>query len=337
MTEHIPFDLVARYRRHWLLEHLFGRRLSDRWLPTRNLQAEILAALEGPGRQRSVERRKNLSRAEFQRIYLRQGLPVVMVGAARNWPCVAKWNPGWIAERYGQDPVDLIDAAPDDFQAIDYRSRRTTLGEVIRDMDQKPLEKYSRFNTLLHDHPELMRDFDTDWLKNRRNPVASGQTFQVFIGGKGSRTHLHAASEHNLFTQVYGCKDWILYPASYDPVLRPPVNRTPYFHSAFDPEHPDPVNFPAMARLDSWHCRLEPGDVLFLPPSWWHHVTNPTGSIGVAFRWFAPDDAFRVDWAQAAMTLLAVNPPIWLAMKHRTRFTRIFGYMAQRQQRRKHG
>ncbi|MEZ0368598.1 MAG: cupin-like domain-containing protein [Candidatus Sericytochromatia bacterium] len=339
MSEHIPTRLVETYRQLWLLEHLTGKRVRN-WLRPQSesdLDQKILAALKdrGPGRLVQVERRKDLSLDEFHRVYLKLGIPVIMNAAARDWPCVRNWSPAWVAERYGSDPVNLIDAAPNNFNAIDYKTRQTTLGEVIGEMDEKPLERYSRFNTLLHDHPELARDFDSPWLKRHRNPVCSGQTFQVFIGGKGSRTHLHAASEHNLFTQVYGRKHWLIYPPSYDCVLRPPVNRTPYFHSPFDPDKPNYDLFPAMQYLDTWTCTLEPGDVFFLPPSWWHHVNNFTGSIGVAFRWFAPNDAFRLDWAQAAMTLLAVNPPIWLAMRHRTNFTKIFSYMSRSQQKAK--
>ncbi|PKL75654.1 MAG: hypothetical protein CVV27_14240 [Candidatus Melainabacteria bacterium HGW-Melainabacteria-1] len=335
MTKHIPFALVERYRRLWMLEHLSGRRVVD-WLRPQigpKLQQELLTALksQGPGRQLPIERRKDLSLEEFHRVYLRLGIPVIMQGAARDWPCVSKWSPAWISERYGQDPVSLIDAAPNDLNAIDYQSRQSTLGEVISEMDIRPLEKYSRFNTLLHDHPELEQDFDKAWLKRHRNLLCSGQTFQTFIGGKGSKTHLHAASEHNLFVEVYGRKHWVIYPPAYDCVLRPPVNRTPYFHSPFDPDAPNYDIFPAMQHLDSFVGELMPGDVFFLPPSWWHHVNNPTGSIGVAFRWFAPRDAFTLDWAQAAMTLLAVNPPIWTAMRHRTNFTRIFGYMSRHQ------
>lgn len=336
MTEHIPSALVERYRQLWMLEHLTGRQLSQRLQPAahRELQQKIVASLQkqGPGRLIEVERRKDLSLAEFHRVYLRLGIPVIWAGGARHWPCVRNWTPAWVAERYGSDPVSLIDAAPNDFNAIDYQSQQTTLGEVIREMDHKPLEKYSRFNTLLHDHPELEQDFDKSWLKACRNPICSGQTFQVFIGGKGSRTHLHAASEHNIFTQVYGRKHWLIYPPAYDCVLEPPVNRTPYFHSPFDPDKPDYQRFPAMEFLDTYTCTLEAGDIFFLPPSWWHHVNNLTGSIGVAFRWFAPGDAFRLDWAQAAMTLLAVNPPIWTAMRHRTNFTKIFGYMSRKSQ-----
>jgi len=333
MSQWIPPEALQRYRQLWVKEHILGARAQVE-AEHEALQQILLEALQarGPGRVLPIERRKNLSLTEYRRVYLKQGLPVILHGAAKDWPCVRHWSPEWLAERYGSDPLTLIDAAPSDLNAIDYQVRETTLGDLIREMDLKPLEKYSRFNRLLYDHPELAQDFDRRWLKQRRNPVCSGQTFQVFIGGKSSKTHLHAAAEHNLFTQVYGRKHWILYPPSYDCVLRPPVNRTPYFHSAYDPDRPAQAEFPALSYLDRFEGVLEPGDILFNPPSWWHHVHNLTGSIGVGYRWFAPGDAFRLDWSQALLTLLAVNPPIWSAMQHRTDFARIFSYMHRRQQ-----
>mgnify|MGYP001283379441 CR=1 FL=1 len=77
-----------------------------------------------------------------------------------------------------------------------------------------------------------------------RSNFSSGKTFQVFIGGKGTRTSLHSASENNLFTQVYGRKHWYLYPPDYDIVFTPPITRSPYFHSQFDPDNPDYESFP---------------------------------------------------------------------------------------------
>ena len=76
--------------------------------------------------------------------------------------------------------------------------------------------------------------------------------------------------------------------ARFQALLEPPVNRTPYFHSAYDPEHPDFTKYPGMAYVDRLEFVLEPGDVFFMPPSWWHHVRNLTGSIGTTsaiIRW----------------------------------------------------
>lgn len=334
MTRHrLPqafLSQVERYRHLWAQEHFLGPiGQTQRQTAHDQLQQDILKTLQPlkKGREIPVERRKDLSDEEFLKVYYRRGIPVIFQGKARHWRCVQDWSPTWLAETYGEDPVALIDAAPQNVEAIDYGVQYTTLAALVSEMDQDPLTKYSRFNRLLYDHPELYAHFDVGWLKGLRKPLSSGQTFQVFIGGKNSRTHLHAAAEPNLFTQVYGQKHWVLYPPEYDALLRPPVKRNPYFHSTFNPDAPDLTAYPAMAYVDYYTCLLEPGDVLFNPASWWHHINNPTGSIGVGFRWFPAGHVWKMDWTQTLLTLCATEPPLWRVMPNRDNFAKIFGYM----------
>ncbi|MEK7435016.1 MAG: cupin-like domain-containing protein [Cyanobacteriota bacterium] len=322
-----------QYDTFWFFDHVLGKDNVNLFFEkNRNeLKKEILKFVqkkEEKGKTYQIERRKNLTIEEFKNNYLRLSIPVVLEGAAKDWACVKNWTPEFLGEKYGSDEIQLIDASPSDFDDINYKIQKTTLKEVIMSMDDGPIGKYSRFNRILHDHPELKEDFDLKFLKSLRNTVSSGQTFQVFIGGKGTKTHLHCASEHNLFTQVYGRKHWTVYPPVYDCVLEPVVNRTPYFHSTFDPDKPDYEKFPAMEYLDKYECILEPGDIFFNPPSYWHHVNNLSGSIGVAFRWFALD-AFKIDFMQTLLTIMSVNPPFILATKNRTDFPKIFEYMSR--------
>lgn len=321
---------VSTYRKLWTQTHFLGPvGEAERVQHHEQLQAELLKLFEPQGKAREipVERRKNLSDREFLEVYYRRGVPVIFQGKATHWQCVQQWTPEWLAKHYGEDKVALIDAAPKDLEAIDYALQYTTLAELVAEMDDKPLEKYSRFNRLLYEHPELYAHFDVQWLKGLRRPLSSGQTFQVFIGGKHSHTHLHAAAEPNLFTQVYGQKHWVLYPPEYDALLRPPVKRNPYFHSAFNPDAPDPEAYPVMAYADYYTCLLEPGDVLFNPASWWHHINNPTGSIGVGFRWFPLGHVWKMDWTQTLLTLCATEPPLWHVFPNRDNFAKIFSAM----------
>ena len=52
---------------------------------------------------------------------------------------------------------------------------------------------------------------------------------------------------------------------------------------------PDQYNkeaFPLFEYCPVYHARLNPGDVLFNPPWWWHAIKNVTPtSVGVASRW----------------------------------------------------
>ena len=323
---------LAEYQFWRFADHLFGNQVpSNRFINQRKKVAALITAnfkdKKIRGALRQIDRVTNISDHELKKNYIDKGIPVVMVGKAKEWDCVKKWSPDWLLENYCDDKVSIFNASIQEMTDVNYSVEETILKDVLNAMKEGDTSKYSRFNRLLYDHPGLIEDFDWKWLYNRRNTISSGKTFQVFIGGKGTRTTLHSASEHNLFTQVYGSKHWYLYPPENDVIFEPPVTRTPYFHSMFDPESPNLEVFPNAKYLQAWECKLEAGDVLFNPPSWWHQVTNLDDSIGVGFRWFNPADSFKMSFMQTLLTFTSTNPPIWMATKNRTDFARIFKYM----------
>ena len=287
------------------------------------LQAQILRDLSrcGDGKKLQVSRVRDITLKEFKKKYLHKGIPVVLEGFAKEWGCTKEWNLESLSDRYGDDELTLID---ENHSSGEYVLSKTCLSDVLEAMRVGDISKYSRFNRLLYDHPELIEDFDLNWMTKARNKFSSGKTFQVFLGAKGSKTKLHAASEHNLFTQVFGQKHWYLISPKYDPVLRPLNLRAPYFHTDFDPAKPDYDKFPAAKYMDIYECLLNPGDVLFNPPSYWHQIENPSASIGVGFRWFNLYDSFKLNFSQAFLTLFAFKPTIFMASKHRTDFVKIF-------------
>lgn len=323
---------LAEYQFWRFADHLFGNQVpSNRFINQRKKVTSLITAnfkdKKIRGALRQIDRVRNISDLELKKNYIDKGIPVVMVGKAKEWACVKKWSPDWLLENYCDDKVSIFNASTQEMTDVNYSLEETILKDVLNAMKEDDTSKYSRFNRLLYDHPGLIEDFDWKWLYNRRNTISSGKTFQVFIGGKGTRTTLHSASEHNLFTQVYGSKHWYLYPPENDVIFEPPVTRTPYFHSMFDPESPNLEVFPNAKYLQAWECKLEAGDVLFNPPSWWHQVTNLEDSIGVGFRWFSPTDSFKLSFMQTLLTFTSTNPPIWMATKNRTDFARIFKYM----------
>ena len=328
----IKFNQRTQYQFWRLLDHLIGNKVpSDKFNKQRkkvissvstNFQVNRII-----GTVNQIDRVKDISDYDLKKNYINKGIPVVMEGKAKHWECVKKWTPDWLMQSYCDDKVSIFDASSQDMTNINYKVEETTLKDVLNSMKNGDTSKYSRFNRLLYDHPELIGDFDWKWLYSVRNKISSGKTFQVFIGGKGTRTTLHSASEHNLFTQVHGKKHWFLYPPENDIIFDPPITRAPYFHSQFDPDFPDFNDFPNAKYLQTLECELRPGDVLYNPPFWWHHVNNTTNSIGVGFRWFSPGDSFNKYFTQSLLTFFSTNPSIWKATKNRTDFTRIFKYM----------
>lgn len=318
----------AAYDLLWIAEHLLGERRGALVQPARQaVQRAIQAQLErrGPGRLSPIDRRDDLSRDEFMSRYVAGRTPVVLSGRALGWPCAERWTPEYFEERFGDDEITLINVSTDEITQDQYTrtSSTATLGEVIRGMRAGD-RRYSRFAPLLDSHPELRDDLDLAWLESWRQADGVGRFFQLFIGGNGTNTGLHCAPGSNLFTQVYGTKRWYIYPTSYTPALAPEVARTPFFYTLLDVERPNLDRYPLAPYASGWEVVLQPGDILYVPPFFWHQVHNLSDSIAVGFRWYALGELLTEHLTKMLITLTASNPPVWVVRQNKANFNKVF-------------
>lgn len=57
-----------------------------------------------------------------------------------------------------------------------------------------------------------------------------------------------------------------------------------------DLDAPDAAQrFPGLAGAAFWDCLLRPGQMLYVPPGWWHYMRALTTSFSVSFWWGAPE------------------------------------------------
>ncbi|MCB9745505.1 MAG: cupin-like domain-containing protein [Alphaproteobacteria bacterium] len=325
----IPRPTRAAWNLTWLLRHVLGPGLADplvgRWKARLDTQVTEALLARPAGRWREVPRRRDLSVDDFVREHRLRAEPVVLEGAAKGWPCMG-WSPERFAQAYGADEVQLVPTGVEDLgKAAPSDAGRATLAELIAAMLEGRTD-YVRFSPLLHDHPELLDELDRPWLRALAERWITGVSYQLFMGGPGSSTAIHSAIGSNLFVQAYGRKRWWIVPTSYTPVFRPPVKRSPFFYSGVDTERDNP-GYPGFAHCDGWVTELEPGDVLYNPPFFWHQVRNPTTSIGVGFRWYSPASVWRSSPTQLLITLTATNPPPWVAGRNRTNFAKVYARM----------
>ena len=68
---------------------------------------------------------------------------------------------------------------------------------------------------------------------------------------------------------------------------------------------------------------LGPGDVLYNPASWWHHVVNLDPSIGFGFRWFDIRQSLKQDAMKTCLTFLSTNPNIITSTLMKNNFTKV--------------
>lgn len=318
------FSLSERltYNFFQVLDHFVGRPAVVKTLGKARLAAfnRIAKSLEakGEGRIIDVEYRTDLSTEEFKNYYVKRGIPVVMRGAAANWPCVEKWDLNYLAATHGSDEVPLINVS-NPTAGVEY----TTLATLIARLQQGDKHSYFRYYNLIGRHPEHLSDFDLGWLKRYSHRNKYFESFQAFIGGRETRTELHNAHISNLFVQVHGVKEWVLYPNYFVPFLDPPSTFNGIYRNTpvraggmpFSPFAPDFEGYPYYKYLDGYSVVIEPGDVFYNPPFMWHTVFNRTETIGIGYRWINAANAFLTSPTYYLLDLLAYRPNYFTSLR----------------------
>ena len=115
-------------------------------------------------------------------------------------------------------------------------------------------------------------------------PFGHGQLYSVmlWLGPRGCVSPLHYDPLDNLLMQFVGRKRVILFPAGNAPVFDAAANTSP-----INVEDPDYSTFPTFREAPpATVClTLNPGDALYIPAKWWHHVRSLDTSASVNVWW----------------------------------------------------
>ncbi|MFM8890098.1 MAG: cupin-like domain-containing protein [Planctomycetia bacterium] len=228
-----------------------------------------------------------------------RALPLIIRGMIDHWPALERWTPDYLAGRCGALDCEYI-AEPrkrvvSRLEAFTSRTRvRGSFDEFIRALvDDNGPRVYVLLSNLLRRAPQLTDDFTPldeciplcapHFLRRRleRGPL-------IWIGPKDMVSPLHLDPEHNVFAQVYGRKEWLVFPPSDQRDLYVPWPEHPdgiLNWSPIDVSAPDFDSFPRYGRLRPYRHILEPGEVLYLPAGWWHGVRYEDIAISVNMFW----------------------------------------------------
>lgn len=328
----IPLRARHAYNAARLLEHVLGAQSSSAPIVARQLakarRTISKAITEDPNCSLadSALDLPDLAQAPLNEVhehFVKRGRPFVMRGAARDWECARTWTVDSINERYGDLPVHLVD---DHVANDDSIGKVVSLSQVIDSFaTSQPL--YARFVPIIHRDPAILNELDLEFCE----AVATGSRgFRLwgsagtgkklrshfFVGSAGQTTRLHCELTGNLFINVVGQKRWRIYSAEFNPCLYSPVNRGPgVFGSPIDPNAIDFEAYPLARYAKGYDVTLEPGDVLHVPPFYWHHVDTLSDSISLGLRWYDFQVSNRVSSFQNLLSMIATNPPMLKALK----------------------
>ena len=125
-------------------------------------------------------------------------------------------------------------------------------------------------------------------------PCRDGNDSTLWIGSKGSYTVCHQDSYGcNLVAQIRGRKRWVLFPPEDGDCLYPtrlPFEESSVF-STVNILRPDLGKHHRFAQAQSLVVTMQPGDVLFVPRHWWHHVQNLDDAVSINTWIEMPEDA----------------------------------------------
>jgi len=201
--------------------------------------------------------------------------PVVLRQAAAGWPC-RRWTQETLAEALWGRPLTV---AAVDTKGLVVGDSGLHLSHTDRFFSDRAGYLMAPFDEL---PPSLLRDVpEPDICRD-----AAFRSSKLWCAPEGAVTPLHFDLAHNLHAQLDGTKRVLLHPPWPRRALypRPLWSGTPNF-SDVDPLRPDLARHPRFAGVQLLRCLLEPGDVLYIPSGYWHHVTSVQQSMSVNFWW----------------------------------------------------
>jgi hypothetical protein len=255
---------------------------------------------------RPIERRAAPSRDDFAD-FVRRGRPVVLTGLLDGWKARA-WSLETIDRAFGACSAMKLGTRDgvldvDERQTAEFRPIRVS--EQIAAMRRGDCASYLSV-PLDRMPPSFHQGIST-------LPYCEGARHlrgRFWLGPAGTVTPLHHDLPHNLSAQLFGRKRWLLYPPTESVYRCAPWSRAPNF-ARVDPERPDVARFPRFASARPLGCVLSPGEVLFIPRLWWHHVRSLDDNAAINFWFGGPVIEALVQAAELFKRARSLYPGEW--------------------------
>jgi len=245
--------------------------------------------------------------------------PVIIRGIAADWPAVAAARKGdeaiaaYLSARDNGRPLTVLVGPPetggryfysDDMRGVNFRSETMPMATLVAQL--LALRGMADAPSLYAGSTPTAESVASFAVENPL-PVDTGVTPRIWVGNT-SRIAPHYDMAANIAVVVAGRRRFTLFPPDQIANLYVgPVERTIAGQptSMVDPDHPDYARYPLYAEAEQRKlvADLAPGDAIYMPPMWWHHVRSE-GALNVLVNyWFGQ----RQDRFPFAALMLAMH------------------------------
>lgn len=228
----------------------------------------------------SIDRHKNLSQKELLNEYVIPCKPVILTEAALQWEAMKKWTPDFFKTKYGHIEREVRGTK---YKIGDY------IGMMFDSTDENPSPYPYNFNIEYY-FPELLKDIYPKLLFGKMDRIShpmlpkamliKTHAHELFFGGKGAYFPLHydAMFMHTQITQIYGDKEFFMFPPDQTEFLYP-EEENPKVSKLKNIFTLDVEKFPLFKKSTPIVEMIHQGETLFFPTHWWHTTRIPGPSI----------------------------------------------------------
>ncbi len=255
--------------------------------------------------------------------------PVLLQGLVGEWPAVAQCGESistaaeYLSQFWREEPVTVYagDSSIDgrffynnDFTGFNFIAGRATLPQVFAKLAEP--EREERLTTLYIGSTPIDK-----WMPGFRTQndvqLPTDDALASFWLGNRTRVSAHYDFPDNVACVVAGERRFTLFPPDQIGNLYVgPIDKTPSGQaiSLVDVSNPDFEQFPKFAEAAK-HARtalLRPGDAIFIPSMWWHHVESREPFNMLINYWWCNSPSFMGSPTNALMhAILALRdlPP----------------------------
>jgi len=231
-----------------------------------------------------VVRAQDLPYEAFLHEYVRKNRPVVIADSVRDWPAMSRWTPDYFREKFGDETVQ-----------VSY-TKRMQMRDFVDAVEASTADAPGPYlyRLFIHDHlPQLLADLSPQniyaFAGRHASPLMPERWrrpdgfLKLLMGGVGSKfpvMHYDLEHAHAQITEIYGDKEFYLFPPEDSDKLYPKPNQKNW-SQVENPAAPDLSRFPRMAEATAYRAVLKPGQTIFIPMLWWHAARPLSISISV--------------------------------------------------------
>ncbi|GFU93109.1 lysine-specific demethylase 8 [Trichonephila clavipes] len=232
-----------------------------------------------------VKVEKDLSQDDFIKNYMEKSCPVILTDSIKNWPALSTkpWSIEYILEkaRYRTVPIEIGSKYTDDKWTQKLMTIEDFVEKYITNKSQQKEIGYLAQHSLFDQIPELFEDITLPSYITKKDDV----DISVYFGPDGTISPLHFDHKYNLLAQVMGEKYIRIYSEDQTEFLYPRHNTWLSNTSQVDIDKPDLDSFPLFPQATYQECVLKAGQLVFIPPKFWHYVRSLNNSFSISFWW----------------------------------------------------